>query len=155
MYHIAKTITPLNIAINNYFTAFKDDILTYSTKQWKEEDIKGKSIAQWRAMQYYDLMYLLIVLHQEIVRTLHLNCDWSYYVTKFKLDKYQKCIQCEEIDWDKAIDSFGLNDLVPQGGIENMGIEINFVIQNSDKNKFSLSVSYLAENPYICNNYIN
>lgn len=155
MYHIAKNISPLNNAINNYITAFKSELVGLSTLEWKEEDLKGKSYSQWKVIQYYDLMYLLIIVYNEVIRTKNLNYSWSYYRDKFKLDKYRKCLECEGIDFDKALNAFGFSSYVNESGIELMEVETNFIIQKNELNLFNTTIKELLSNPTKCNNYIN
>lgn len=155
MKHIAKTISPLNTLVNNYFTAFKTQLVNYSTIEWNNEDLKGKSYAQWQAMQYYNLMYLLIIVYKEIIRTKNLNYTWSYYVNKFKLDTYRKCLECEGIDFDKALHAFGFDTIFSNGGIESMIIEYSFKIESFDLPKSSILVKDLLLVPNQCFNYIN
>lgn len=155
MYHIAKNISLLNNSVNNYITAFKSELIGFSTNEWNDEDLKGKSYSQWEAMQYYNLMYLLIIVYNEVIRTQNLNHSWSYYREKFKLDKYRKCLECEGIDFDKALNAFGFYIYTNESGIEQMGIENNFRIQPSDPIIYNKTIIDLLATPFICYNYIN
>ena len=128
MLHTVKVISPLNTYINDYFNSFKTELINYANIQWKEEDLKGKSTVQYKAMQYYNLMYFLILVYEEVVRTNN-KYPYSYYNDKFKISDYKKCIECEGISFNKALQAFGLDTFFNTDGIETIGIEVNFGIE--------------------------
>lgn len=153
MIHSQITISTLDQAIFDYFSTFKEKLLVLHFSQWDQEDLKGKSEAQWTAMQYYYFMYLLILIYLEVERTQDLEKDWDYYKGKYNLDAVQKCIGCYGIDWNKGLAAFGLNNLIP-GGIEDMQIESNFIIHGDALPVSDVKIKDLISNPYICINYI-
>src|SRR5687768_6654697 len=101
MLHYVKKLGILDTAVSNFFTAYKSELVSLSQSQWNSEDYKGKSRHQWTIMQYYNLMYLFILVHKEVVRTKDLGYPWSYYESKFNLVEVQRCLGCYGIDWDK------------------------------------------------------
>lgn len=153
MLHYVKKPSILDTAISNYFSAFKSDIVALHQTQWNSEDLKGKSKSQWMVMQYYNLMYLLILVHKEVTRTKHLDYSWSYYEQKFNLVAVRECMGCYGINWNKAIEAFDLNNLVP-GGIEDMSLEETFIIYGEEKAKSDVTFVNLIAYPNVCVNYI-
>lgn len=127
MYHIPKDSSPLNNIVREYFAFFRTEILALSTTQWSQEDIKGKSYKQWTIMQYYGLMYFLIIVYEDIQRTKHLGFPYSYYATKYDMETCKSTLACYNIKFDKAVEIFGLKELVYEG-IEKQGIEINNLV---------------------------
>lgn len=154
MLHSVNKISDLNTAINNYFIAFKDDIMISTAKHWNDEDNKGSSFASWNTMKYYTLMYLLIIVYQEIERTKKLNYSWSYYENKFNLIEYKKCLACFKIDIDKAYTAFGFDYLIEESGIGLQGISINNMVEYSNLPVSSTNIKELI-NLNICINNIN
>jgi len=154
MEHIAKKTSDLNTAIHTFFLAFKDKLVGFSTTQWKQEDLKGKSNSQWIAMQYYNLMYLLIIVHQEVMRTKDLGYPWSYYVSKFKLDTYKECLACDGIDFDKALEAFNIPFYFSEDGINLMGVQDSLFVTPTTYNTSETSFTTLVETPKACTNYI-
>lgn len=155
MIHSVKKVTPLNACIANFFLAYKDDIISLTNKQWNDEDLKGTSIKQWNIMKYYDLLYLLIVVYNEINRTLELNYPFSYYSNKFDLEKYKKCLACSNIDIDKGYEAFRFNILSQIDGIELQEIEVSNIVGNKDYNTNNITISDLLLKGNYCLNYIN
>jgi hypothetical protein len=153
MLHSKKLISTLDKAVDDFFTAYKPQLLLLSQAQWKSEDYRGKSYQQWTAMQYYNFLYLLSLMYREIDRTKNFNRDWTYYVSKYNLNEVQKCLGCYGIDWTKGLEAFGFNDLFP-GGIENMDIESTFIISGQPLPVSDVSIKDLIANPYLCINYI-
>lgn len=154
MLHSLKAIGTLNTAVNNFYTAYKSELLPLSTAQWKSEDYRGKSFHQWTLMQYYNFMYLLTLIHREIERAGdHLDRDWSYYVSKYNLVKVQECLACYGINYTKGIQAFGFDTQFPEG-IEGMAIESTFVITGEEKAKSDVVIKNLIAYPSTCINYI-
>ncbi len=153
MLHTLRKISPLDTAIDAYFTSFKSELIELSQSQWTSEDLRGKSSLQWIIMQYYNLMYLLILVHREVDRTANLGKDWSYFENKYNLNKVKSCVACQGINYDMALKAFGLNNLF-SGGIEDMMLESDFIINGEDYPKSDVKTKDLIANPYICINYI-
>lgn len=153
MLHSLKKISTLDAAIDAYFTSFKTKLVELNQSQWTSEDLRGKSSLQWTIMQYYNLMYLLILVHREVTRTADLGKDWAYFEGKYNLAAIKFCIACQGINYDKALEAFGFNNLIP-GGIEDMQIESNFEIHGEDLPVSDVKIKDLIANPYICINYI-
>lgn len=154
MIHVIKKITPLNKAINNFFIAFKSDIISKTDSQWNEEDYRGSSFTQWRIMKYYYLLHLMILLFLEVERTKELELPWSYYESKFDLSRHKKCLSCDGISIEKGYEAFGLIDLGAVEGIEFQEIELSNIVGDSGYIKSSTLVKDLILVPNICVNNI-
>lgn len=154
MLHTVKKISNLNTYINSFFNEFKDDIMIQTNKQWHDEDLKGSSTKQWNVMKYYYLLDLLIIVYNEVERTKDLGYNWSYYVNKFDLEKYRKCLACVGIDIDKGLNAFNLGDSISILGIELAQIEDSFIVGDSGSTINPISVKELLETPNYCINYI-
>lgn len=150
--HYIKKLSTLNISINNYFDYFKLQIISLSQKQWDSEDLKGVSNSQWSLMQYYNFLYLLIIIYREKQRLP--NKDWSYFVTKYNLVNIEKCIRCEGIDYNKALSIFGFETTT--NGIENISIEDSFSIESGEveNTKPKIDVLIFLNTPNYCINNI-
>lgn len=128
MEHIAKDNGLLNNYIRSYFSEFRDTIGSTSILQWRDEDLKGYSYQQWNINRYYSLLYLLIILHLDYQRLSKIK-DWSYFIEKYNLIEYKKCLACYNISLEKCLEIFNLQNL--EVGIELVSIEDTFVIGNS------------------------
>lgn len=155
MYHIPIKISPLNVLVNSFFTEFKVNILLFTNKQWNSEDLKGSSFYQWKVKKYYDLLYLIILLYTDIQKNIKLNLGWQYYVTKYNLVEFKKCLACDNISLDQALNIFGINEIFPNTGIELMEEEFNLEVGTSEtSNISSTKIKDLILTPYSCTNYI-
>ncbi len=119
--------TVLENYINNFFNTYKVDILNLHNKQWDEEDISGKSCIQYDIFKYYEALYFVILIYLEVKQGIHTK--WSYYIDKYYLVHIKKCLACHNIDLDKILNIFGLPIIDCIGGIECMGLEIDFEIE--------------------------
>lgn len=120
----------LGVKINDFWIAFKSDILKLTTKSWKEEDNRGSSLTHWKIMQYYNVLSLMILIYFDIEKNKTIYSEWSYYNTKYKLDEYRKCLACECIDLDKILTIFGFPFAECTEGIECMNIETTFIVES-------------------------
>lgn len=152
MIHSVKKITLLNESINNFFIAFKDDIISKTELQWKEEDYKGNSFVQWKIMKYYYILHLMILIFLEKERNKD-TYGWSYYVDKFDLDIFKKCLACDNISIEKAYTAFGFISSSEEG-VEFQEIEVDNIVGNSLYPVSDIKIKDLLNNS-ICINYIN
>lgn len=125
MFHIAKKTTLLDSYIRSYFATFRDTILDYSNKQWNDEDLKGNSYNQWNINRYNSLLYLLTIVRLDFDRLGNYK-DWSFFVDKYKLNNYKKCLACYDISLDNCLELFNLPVLTE--GIETAIVEESFII---------------------------
>lgn len=123
---INKT-TPLENIMSKVFALYRADILALHTKQWKEEDISGKSCIQYKIHQYYLATYYVTLIYLELQQGI--NTDWEYYKEKYKTDTIRKCLSCNNIDLNAILTLFGLPTTICEGGIECMGLEEDFEIE--------------------------
>lgn len=123
---INKT-TELETYIANVFSLYRKDILALHIKEWKEEDISGKSCIQYKIYQYYLAVYYVILIYLELKQGI--NTDWNYYESKYKISTIRKCLSCDKIDLNAILNIFGLPSTTPDGGIEDMGLEETFEIE--------------------------
>ena len=109
--------------IQEFWSLYKTDLLKLSRDSWKQEDLRGQSYTQWKIMQYYNILSLVILLYFDVLKNGTVYTTWSYYNTKYNLDEVRKCAACNCIDLDKILAIFGFpfNDCI--GGIECMRIE--------------------------------
>lgn len=129
--HQYNTASYLDGKIKDFWIMFKSDILKLTTKSWKEEDNAGSSYSQWKVMQYYNVLSLVILIYLDVQKNQTIYTDWSYYNTKYDLDAKRKCLACECIDLDKVLELFGFpfNNGLPE--IEGFNIENTFIIEGS------------------------
>lgn len=127
--HIPTNTNYLSQKIEDFWIYFKGQILDLTNKSWNEENYTGSSFLQWKTMQYYNTLYLCILIYLDVQQTGGVNTSWSYYENKYNLCKIQKCLACDGIDLKKALEifDFPFNDI---GSIENGEIEISFIIEN-------------------------
>lgn len=156
MLHNVKLISDLSTKIDNFFSLFKGKILSLTTSQWNEEDFKGKSYIQWDIIKYYHLLYLLILLNEDINRLRFLNKDWSYFSNKYNLDNFSKCLACNNISFVDALVSFDLYNESLDLGIQTMNINNTFKIALEDNNDLNTSKTIidLITVPNYCQNNI-
>lgn len=152
MIHTVKNKGQLETVVNNYFTSVKDDIILLHNSQWNGEDLQGDSYLQWKIMQYYNLVYLLSLLYIDINR--NENIDKNYYLEKYKIEIHKKCLACEGIDFNKALEIFNINLLANEDGIELLELEDNFIVGNNPLPTSNYPILFLKENTNICYNYI-
>ncbi len=130
--HQYNSASYLDVKIREFWTTFKSDILKISTLSWKQEDYAGKSYNQWKVMQYYSALSLVVLIYLDVQRNASLNYDWSYYNSKYDLDNKRKCLACECIDLDKILTIFGFPFTTCGGGIECMSNEQTFIVEGGD-----------------------
>ncbi|SRR6266403_4042359 len=123
---INKT-TELETYIANVFSLYRKDILSLHYKEWKEENISGKSCIQYKVYQYYLAIYYVILIYLELKQGI--NTDWNYYIKKYNLDKISKCLACDNIDLESILKIFGLSITTCIDGIECIGVEESFEVE--------------------------
>lgn len=129
-----SNITYLDTKIKSFWDFNSASILAINTKQFNEEDLKGKSFLQWKSMTYYSLLSLLMIIQLDLD---HSQKDWSYYVTKYKLEDISKCLHCLGIDLKKNLENWQF----PISNSNNTQNDTNLAESNSS----SLEVSYAIE----------
>lgn len=132
--HQYNNASYLDTKIREFWLIFKTDILKLSNLSWKEEDYTGKSYNQWKVMQYYSVLSLIILLYLDIQKNKTVHTNWDYYNTKYKLDEKRKCLACECIDLDKILTIFNFPFINCGGGIECMNIENTFIVEGDNCN---------------------
>lgn len=118
--------TQLESLINQAFQIYRSSVLSLTKKQWKEEDLKGKSLVQYSVAQYYYSIYIAVMMYNEIQRGF--PHDPSYYIDKYSIENIRKCLACEGIDIDKILEVFDLPPEESSRGIELMEIENNMIV---------------------------
>lgn len=138
-----------------FWLKFKSDILRISKSGWKEEDYKGATFCQYKVMQYYGVLYLLIAIYIDVQRT---KQTWDYYVTKYDLNTKRKCLACNGIDLDKALAIFDFPLSTCTGGIECMGVGIDFIVEPTSiptSTLTTVNILDLINNPSTCNSVVS
>lgn len=149
MFHIARNITDLNTCIRNYFSTFRADILSLTNTQWNDEDLKGKTLIQYDINRYYSLLYLLVIIYKDYER-LGNQKEWSYFVDKYNLNEYKKCLACYNISLDNCLKLFNLQST--DEGIEISLIEQSFIVENQELQPSIISYLDLLSNIGCINN---
>lgn len=147
---INKT-TDLENLMTKVFSIYRKDILALHTKEWKEEDITGKSCIQYKIYQYYLAIYYVILIYIELKQGIH--TDWEYYTKKYNTDSIRKCLACDGIDLNTILNTFGLPTTECEGGIECMGLEESFEIEPTTfttPTYNNVNVLNLLANPVTC-----
>ena len=152
MLHSNATISSLHSLVDTYFQNYKSTLTSLSSKGWNEEDLKGKTYQHWKVMQYYNLLYLLCIIRLEYDK-LKGKKNWSYFVSKYKLNDIKDCLACEGIKLDTALELFGF-PTSDSGGVSYDEIETTLQIYGGDIDPALLTAKERLENPVICVNYI-
>ena len=71
--HQFNSSTYLEGRIKAYWDKYSNEVNALHEKQSKDEDLKGKSLNQWKIMQYYYVMYLMILIYSSNVTVYSLN----------------------------------------------------------------------------------
>lgn len=106
---------------------------------------------------YYYLLYMLVLLDQDITRLQSLNKPYSYFVDKYKLNELSKCLACNNIGLSKALNIFAIPSYFPTDGIETMEVEETLVVEQAIPDPVTSNASIiinLLSNPNQCINYI-
>lgn len=154
--HNINSPSSLEQSIQAFWLYFKGKILDLTNTQWNEEDYKGISFYQWRTMQYYNLLYLLILIQVDISQNGGTNSSWGYYRKKYDLDRKRDCFICEGIDFDKALNLFSF-PVIESEGVGNFGVQVNLGIETRLINPnplASIDLKALLANPRLCTNKI-
>lgn len=122
----SANITSLDVQIKSFWTLNKNAILLNDKVQWNDEDLTGKSFAQWKSMSYYYLLSLLTLIQIDISHTSKL---WSYYYEKYNLANLKKCLSCIGIDLNKNLQVFGFPTNSIDEVVEPMSIEDTFEVE--------------------------
>lgn len=130
--HQYNTASYLDNKIQEFWKTFKTDIIKFTNKSWKDEDLAGKSYAQWNVAQYHYVLSLMILIYLDVKKNGTIYTTWDYYNTKYDLDTKRKCLACECIDLDKALAIFGFPFTTCGNGIECMNIENTFIVEGED-----------------------
>lgn len=129
LHNYSNNTTYLEGRVNAYWLFYKDKILALESKQFKEEDYKGKSFFQWKSMQYYYLLNTLVLLVIEKTRDGDTKA-WSYYYDKYKISILKTCLACLSINVDDALAIF---DLPPSTtriiGVESVNVEASMILE--------------------------
>lgn len=144
----------LENAINNSFLYYKKEIIALFTKSWKEEDLNETSENQFKGSQFILAIQLIVLVYQDIIRGV--QTDWDYFVSKYELEKYSKCLKCDGINLDKILEIFGLPN-IGEKGINFQQIENTFIIefQNSVNTLSSVNVIDILNEPESCKIFLD
>jgi hypothetical protein len=120
--------------LDNYILAFQLKYNAITTKnvlaQFNEENIRNKSNLQYKTIYYYLALYYVILIYLEYKKGF--NQDWNYYINKYKIDCVRKTLFCHKINLDKILELFNLPQIFVIDGINTLGIEENFVVENNN-----------------------
>jgi len=120
--------TVLETYISKSFQLYKDKIIELHNEQFKQEDITGESKKQFKVLNYHIAILYVILIYNDIITKSNNLLNWEYYNTKYEIDKYRISFACKGVDIDKILNIFNL-PYINSNGIENMGIESNFIIE--------------------------
>lgn len=117
----------LQAKLNSFFVKYKETIFALHTKEFKEESIYDKSCLQFKVLDYYSAFYLVSFIYQDILE--NPVKEWSYYVTKYELEKLSKCYACKGIKLQEVFKLFGYPFIPCDGGIECIDIEYDNIVE--------------------------
>lgn len=147
----SATITDLDLKIKAFWDLNKLVILSNNSEQWNDEDLKGKSFAQWKSMTYFYLLALLQLIYNDIN---HTQQEWSYYQEKYDLENIKKCLHCIGINLDKNLNIFGF-PIICENGIECLDIESSLEVEPEDLDEeeiITVDLAALLATPVYCIN---
>lgn len=124
-----KNPTNLELYINNAFKSYKNSIVNNFLGQVKDEQLQGESCKQYN-FSFYLAIYLVTLVYQDVMK--YPAKDWSYFVTKYKLNDLKKCLSCSGINLDTILKIFTLPNVGLTSGIESTEIEETFQIEPTD-----------------------
>ena len=124
-----KSPTNLEIYINNAFKAYKNNIVSNFLGEIKDEQLKGESCKQYN-FSFYLALYLVTLVYKDVIK--YPNKNWNYFVTKYKLKEYKKCLSCSGINLNNILFSFNLPSIIEQSGIEDLEVEETLEVEPLD-----------------------
>lgn len=128
--------------VNEAFLYYEKDIIALHKTQWKDEDLNETSDKHFKVEQYYLVIQLMILIYFEIIRGV--NLEWSYYINKYNLVAYKKCLLRHGINLDKILAIFQLPDS-SSNGVNFAEIENSFIIENVlDQDSISSTNSFMT-----------
>ncbi len=120
-------VTPLAKVYDTMFLYYRDTIVSYALKQWKEEDIKGESCLQLHQLKHFLAFAYVLLLSVEEQEGLLTD---NVLIEKYDIEHIKKCFACSEISIEKLFEIAGIN-LVANAdcpGINTHGVEHNWGI---------------------------
>lgn len=133
--------TFLEERINEAFLYYEKEIIALHKEGWNEEDLNEVTSKHFKVEQYQAIIQLIILIYLEIIRGV--NTDWEYYVNKYKLDSYKKCLICYQINIDKILSIFQLPS-VGETGINFSQIENSFIVENLQQVVSPITSNFLS-----------
>lgn len=130
----------LEQAINNSFLLYKDELVVLFKKSWKEEDYNETSYSQFTGSRYLIAIQLAVLVYLDYIRFPSLG--WTYYVSKFDLEKYAKCFKCDGINLDKILEKFGLPSVGE--GVEHQIVEETLIVEALSFTDSATSISLIS-----------
>jgi hypothetical protein len=161
MFHTLHTPKVYEVLIKNFFTYYRNDILTLHRKQWSEESIRDKSCVQYKIQQYYLALYLVLLIKVEVDSGV--NTTWQYYIDKYGLADKAKKFACNNISLKQILSIFGLpTSTTTETELDSIGINyddisVEFVVggEDSDTNNVVVDIQELFDLTDNCVNYLN
>lgn len=120
-------VMPFAKIYDKLFLYYRNEIVTYAAKQWKEEDIKGISCVQLQELKYFLAFLYTLLLSVEEREGLKTDNE---LIAKYDIEHIEKCFACSEISIEKLFEIAGIN-LVANAdcpGINTHGVEHNWGI---------------------------
>lgn len=124
-----KNLTNIESYINTAFKLYKASIIKNFLAQVNDEELKGENCRQYN-FSFYLAVYLVTIVYQDVIK--YPSKSWDYFVTKYDLEKYKKCLACDGIKLDDILISFTLPPVAVSSGINNLQIEKTFEIEPTD-----------------------
>ena len=127
---IPNSFNSLEQSIDIMYQYFRPNITATQLQHWNAEDIYGKGLCQHYKIGHY----LNSILYVALLR-LFIDSDKPTWVTiesKFEIEKMIKCFSCNDISLKHLFELIGL--IQDGSGIETMGIENSFFIENENNN---------------------
>lgn len=121
-----KSPTNLENCINTAFKLFKTSIIKNFLSQVNDEELKGESCKQYN-FSFYLAIYLISIVYQDVIK--YPKQNWNYFVIKYKLETYKKCLACSGINLDDVLKCFNLPTVIIGLGINSIKIESTFIIE--------------------------
>lgn len=148
----------IDFYMSRMFGLYRESILNLHKKQFKEEDVRGKSKQHYFIQQYYLAFLYVYLIFLEVKEGVY--TDWSYYENKYEISKYRKAFACHNIDLDDLLAIYDLplkTNASCVSGINSMAIEKCFIVEPSTLAVpiiETADIASLLANSHECTNYI-
>jgi len=130
----------LELNIHNAFEYYKNDIFTYHHSVWNEEDIEGKANCILHKLGKYNLAIMYVsLIWLDVQMGVY---TWDNIKTRYAIDTMKACFTCDGINLKKLLEIYGLE--IQETGIENMGLEESFFIEENQNETYLLTDALLV-----------